>query len=45
MRRHPFYEVPDIGQMLRRLVESPDLKLTSRLWTTGQNAVGSYFCE
>ena len=28
-RRHPFYETPDIGQMLRRLVESPDLKLTS----------------
>jgi hypothetical protein len=28
-RRHPFYEAPDIGQMLRRLVESPDLKLTS----------------
>ena len=28
-RRHPFYEVPDIGQMLRRLVERPDLKLTS----------------
>jgi len=28
-RGHPFYEAPDIGQMLRRLVESPDLKLTS----------------
>jgi hypothetical protein len=28
-RRHPFYEAPDIGQMLRRLIESPDLKLTS----------------
>jgi RNA polymerase sigma factor (sigma-70 family) len=28
-RGHPFYEAPDIGPMLRRLVESPDLKLTS----------------
>ena len=28
-RRQPFYDGPDIGQMLRRLVESPDLKLTS----------------
>ena len=28
-RGHPFYEAPpDIGQMQRRLVESPDLKLT-----------------
>ena len=28
-RRHPFYQAPDIGQMLRRLVESPDLRLKS----------------
>jgi RNA polymerase sigma factor (sigma-70 family) len=28
-RRHPFYEAPDIGQMLRRLFESPDLKLSN----------------
>jgi len=27
--RHPFYEAPDIGQMLRRLFESPDLKLSN----------------
>jgi hypothetical protein len=26
-RGHPFYDAPDIGQMLRRLVERPDLKL------------------
>jgi RNA polymerase sigma factor (sigma-70 family) len=28
-RGHPFYKAPDLGPMLRRLVESPDLKLTS----------------
>jgi hypothetical protein len=28
-RGHPFYKAPDLGQMLRRLVESPDLKLSS----------------
>jgi len=28
-RGHPFYEAPDIGQVLRRLVDSHDLKLTS----------------
>jgi RNA polymerase sigma factor (sigma-70 family) len=28
-RGHPFYEAPDFGPTLRRLVESPDLKLTS----------------
>ena len=28
-RRHPFYEAPDIRQMLRRLFESPDLKLSN----------------
>ncbi len=26
-RGHPFYKPPDLGQMLRRLVERPDLKL------------------
>jgi len=26
-RGHPFYKAPDLGQMLRRLVERPDLKL------------------
>jgi hypothetical protein len=25
-RGHPFYKAPDLGHMLRRLVESPDLK-------------------
>jgi len=29
LRGHPFYEAPDIEQVLRRLVDSPDLKLTS----------------
>jgi len=28
-RRHPFDKPPDLGQMLRRLVESPDLKMAS----------------
>jgi len=28
-RRHPFYKPPDLGQMLRRLVESPDLRLAT----------------
>src|SRR5579872_58393 len=28
-RRHPFYKPPELGQMLRRLVASPDLKLSS----------------
>ncbi len=28
-RGHPFYKAPDLGQMLRRLVESPDLQLSS----------------
>src|SRR5438132_79908 len=28
-RGHPFYNAPDLGQMLRRLVESPDLQLSS----------------
>ena len=28
-RGHPFYEAPDLGHMLRRLVESPDLQLGS----------------
>ena len=28
-RGHPFYEAPDIGPMLRRLLERPDLKLSS----------------
>lgn len=28
-RRHPFYKAPDLGQMLRRLVASPDLRLTT----------------
>src|SRR5256712_11913222 len=28
-RGHPFYKAPDLGQMLRRLVESPDLNLSS----------------
>lgn len=27
-RGHPFYKAPDLGQMLRRLVERPDLKLS-----------------
>ena len=27
-RGHPFYEAPDLGPMLRRLVERPDLKLS-----------------
>jgi hypothetical protein len=26
-RGHPFYKAPNLGQMVRRLVESPDLKL------------------
>jgi hypothetical protein len=26
-RGHPFYKAPDVAPMLRRLVESPDLKL------------------
>jgi len=30
-RRHPFYKPPDLGQMLRRLVESPDLKRATNL--------------
>jgi hypothetical protein len=25
-RHHPFYKPPDLAQMVRRLVESPDLK-------------------
>ena len=28
-RGHPFYTAPDLGPMLRRLVERPDLKLSS----------------
>jgi hypothetical protein len=28
-RRHPFYEPPDLGQMLRRLVESSDLRVAT----------------
>src|SRR6201982_1417581 len=28
-RGHPFYKAPDLGPMLRRLVERPDLKLSS----------------
>jgi hypothetical protein len=28
-RGHPFYTAPDLRPMLRRLVESPDLRLTS----------------
>ena len=28
-REHPFYKAPDLGPMLRRLVERPDLKLSS----------------
>lgn len=28
-RRHPFYKPPELGQMLRRLVESPDLRLAT----------------
>jgi hypothetical protein len=28
-RRHPFYKPPDLGQMLRQLVESPDLRLAT----------------
>ena len=28
-RGHPFYQAPELAQMLRRLVESPDLKLSS----------------
>jgi len=27
-RGHPFYEAPDIGQVLRRLVDGPDLEVT-----------------
>jgi RNA polymerase sigma factor (sigma-70 family) len=30
-RRHPFYKPPDLGQMLRRLVESADLKRATNL--------------
>ncbi len=30
-RGHPFYEPPDMGQRLRRLVESPDLKRATDL--------------
>jgi len=30
-RRHPFYKPPDLGQMLRQLVESPDLKRATNL--------------
>ena len=30
-RRHPFYEPPDIGQMLRRLVDNSDLKRATDL--------------
>jgi hypothetical protein len=28
-RGHPFYKAPDLAPMLRRLVERPDLKLSS----------------
>jgi hypothetical protein len=28
-RGHPFYKAPDLAPMLRRLVESPDLRLKS----------------
>jgi hypothetical protein len=28
-RGHPFHEAPDLGPMLRRLVESPDLSFRS----------------
>ncbi len=30
-RRHPFYKPPDLGQMLRQLVESPELKRATNL--------------
>jgi RNA polymerase sigma factor (sigma-70 family) len=30
-RRHPFYKPPNLGQMLRQLVESPDLKRATNL--------------
>ena len=30
-RRHPFYKPPDLGQMVRRLVESPDLRRATNL--------------
>jgi hypothetical protein len=30
-RDHPFYKPPDLAQMVRRLVESPDLKLATNL--------------
>jgi RNA polymerase sigma factor (sigma-70 family) len=30
-RRHPFYKPPDLGQRLRQLVESPDLKRATNL--------------
>jgi RNA polymerase sigma factor (sigma-70 family) len=30
-RGHPFYKPPDLGQMLRQLVESPDLKRATNL--------------
>ena len=30
-RRHPFYKPPDLGQMLRQLVERPDLKRATNL--------------
>jgi hypothetical protein len=30
-RQHPFYKPPDLGQMLRQLVESPALKRATNL--------------
>jgi RNA polymerase sigma factor (sigma-70 family) len=33
-RRHPFYKPPDLGQMLRRLVESPDLGINKHRFKT-----------
>jgi hypothetical protein len=30
-RRHPFYEAPDVAQMVRQLVQSPDLKRSTDL--------------
>jgi hypothetical protein len=30
-RRHPFYKAPDVAQMVRQLVQSPDLKRSTDL--------------
>ena len=30
-REHPFYKPPDLAQMVRQLVESPDLKRSTDL--------------